>query len=118
MARDCQQTHSLDDVLFAFHQACLRPTAEEIIDWTTRYPQFADDIRAHAGVARDWAARKTEPVCIPDVSPTGNSPLSRIPVQPAKHMTVDDHARMREHERGTMPLGNGGLHHVRKPGAE
>src|ERR1700687_4262560 len=55
------QTPSRDDVLFAFHDACPRPTVEQIIDWTSRYPQFADDIRAHAAVARDWAAREGLP---------------------------------------------------------
>jgi len=45
-----------DEVLFAFHQACERPTADQIIAWTDRYPQFADDIRSHAAVSRDWAA--------------------------------------------------------------
>jgi transcriptional regulator with XRE-family HTH domain len=43
-----------DEVLFAFHEAYERPTAENIIEWTRRYPQFADDIRAHAAVAWDW----------------------------------------------------------------
>jgi hypothetical protein len=47
-----------DEVLFAFHQACARPTAENIIEWTSKFPQFADDIRAHASVSRDWDARK------------------------------------------------------------
>ncbi len=55
---DRSQTLGRGDVLFAFHEACPRPTVEEIIDWTTRYPKFADDIRAHAAVARDWAARE------------------------------------------------------------
>ena len=55
------QTPGRDDVLFAFHEACPRPTIEQIIDWTSRYPQFADDIRAHAAVARDWEARKEAP---------------------------------------------------------
>jgi hypothetical protein len=50
-----------DDVLFAFHQACERPTAEQIIAWTDRYPQFADDIRSHAAVSRDWAASEGLP---------------------------------------------------------
>jgi hypothetical protein len=50
------QAPDRDDVLFAFHEACPRPTAEQITDWTGRYPQFADDIRAHAAVARDWDA--------------------------------------------------------------
>lgn len=44
-----------DDVLFAFHQECLRPTAEDISKWVHRYPQFADDIRIHASIARDMA---------------------------------------------------------------
>lgn len=55
-----------DEVLFAFHQAFDRPTPEQIIEWTRRYPQFADDIRAHAAIARDWAARKGLPVAVPD----------------------------------------------------
>jgi hypothetical protein len=55
-----------DEVLFAFHQACERPTTEQILDWTRKYPQFADDIRAHAAVARDWAAMEGQPVEQPD----------------------------------------------------
>jgi hypothetical protein len=51
-------TEDRDEVLFAFHQACERPTAEQIIDWTDRYPQFAEDIRAHAAISRDWEARE------------------------------------------------------------
>ncbi len=51
-----------DEVLFAFHQACERPTAEQIIDWTRQYPQFAEDIRDHAAVARDWAAMEGQPI--------------------------------------------------------
>lgn len=54
---DRPQMPDRDEVLFAFHEACPRPTAEELIDWTNRYPQFAEDIRAHAAVARDWDAR-------------------------------------------------------------
>ena len=54
-------TPERDEVLFAFHEACPRPTAQQIIDWTSRFPQFADDIRAHAAVARDWAGRKALP---------------------------------------------------------
>ncbi len=45
-----------DEVLFAFHRECATPTLDQIIDWTRRYPEFADDIRAHAGIMRDWAA--------------------------------------------------------------
>jgi hypothetical protein len=44
-----------DEVLFAFHQECERPTALQIVEWTKRYPQFADDIRAHAAVRLDRA---------------------------------------------------------------
>jgi hypothetical protein len=55
-----------DEVLFAFHEACEQPSAEDIIEWTRRYPQFADDIREHATVARDWAARKGLPAMEPD----------------------------------------------------
>jgi hypothetical protein len=29
---------------------------DQIIDWTQRFPEFADDIRAHAAIIRDWAA--------------------------------------------------------------
>jgi hypothetical protein len=55
-----------DEVLFAFHQACESPTADQIIEWIERYPQFADDIRAHAAVSRDWAAREGLPVAEAD----------------------------------------------------
>lgn len=55
-----------DDVLFAFHQACERPTAKQIIEWTSRYPQFAEDIRAHAAVSRDWDACESLPAAEAD----------------------------------------------------
>ncbi len=48
-----ETTMDRDAVLFAFHQECERPTALQIIEWTERYPQFADDIRAHAAVRLD-----------------------------------------------------------------
>ncbi|ODR99368.1 hypothetical protein AUC68_05195 [Methyloceanibacter methanicus] len=44
-----------DAVLFAFYQECERPTARQIIEWAERYPQFADDIRAHAAIRLDRA---------------------------------------------------------------
>lgn len=50
-----------DKVLYAFHLECERPTAEQIIDWVRRYPEYAEDIRAHAAVSRDWAASDGEP---------------------------------------------------------
>lgn len=37
-----------DEILFAFHQACEHPTADQIVEWIKRYPQFADEIRVHA----------------------------------------------------------------------
>jgi hypothetical protein len=47
--------NSREEVLLAFHEAYPRPTADQIIEWVTRYPEFAEDIRAHAAVAHDWA---------------------------------------------------------------
>lgn len=55
-----------EEVLFAFHQACEQPTAMQIVEWIKRYPQFADDIRAHAAVRLDQAARSTEVASEPD----------------------------------------------------
>lgn len=46
-----------DEVLYAFHRAYDRPTAEQIVEWVTKYPQFAEDIRTHAAISWDWAAR-------------------------------------------------------------
>jgi hypothetical protein len=48
-----------DEVLFAFHRECATPTLDQILDWTQRYPEFADEIRAHAGIMRDWAANES-----------------------------------------------------------
>jgi hypothetical protein len=45
-----------DEILFAFHQTCERPTAEDIIAWVEKYPEFAEDIRSHAAISRDWTA--------------------------------------------------------------
>ena len=39
---------TLDEVLFAFHQAVDIPSPQEVARWTKDYPQFADEIRAHA----------------------------------------------------------------------
>lgn len=55
-----------DAVLLAFHQACERPTVQDLIDWTTKYPEFADDIRAHAGILRDWDAQQGVPMQAPE----------------------------------------------------
>jgi hypothetical protein len=54
-----------DDVLFAFHTACERPTPAQINEWVGRYPEFADDIRAHAAIRMEWAdniGKETESV--------------------------------------------------------
>jgi hypothetical protein len=50
-------TDARDRVLLAFHQAHERPSAEDIIEWTEKYPAFAEDIRVHAAILRDWAAQ-------------------------------------------------------------
>lgn len=47
-----------DDVMFAFHQECPQPTADDISKWARRYPHFAEDIRIQAAVARDMAEEK------------------------------------------------------------
>lgn len=66
MSTDSAPDSRRDEVLFAFHQACEHPTADQIVEWVRRYPEFADDIRAHAAVALDWAARKDVPAAVPD----------------------------------------------------
>lgn len=45
-----------DRVLYEFHVVCPSPTAAQIIEWTERYPEFAEDIRIHAAISRDWDA--------------------------------------------------------------
>jgi len=57
-----------DDVLFAFHQTCDNPTAEQVSEWTRRYPQYADDIRAHAALRAQWASDSVEQNAEPDES--------------------------------------------------
>jgi hypothetical protein len=68
MTAQNENTDARDEVLYAFHLACERPTAAQIIEWTTRYPQFADDIRAHAAIARDWEATRAVPALKPDAN--------------------------------------------------
>jgi len=46
-----------DEVLSVFQETCAKPTAEDIISWVKRFPDFADDIRGHAAIALDWAAK-------------------------------------------------------------
>lgn len=59
--------HERDLALYEFHVACPQPTAEQIIEWTERYPQFAEDIRLHAAISRDWDASAStgEPTDLP-----------------------------------------------------
>jgi hypothetical protein len=59
-------TEDRDEVLYSFHVACPAPTASEIIDWVERFPQYADDIRAHAAIARDWAAQQPDDLDVDD----------------------------------------------------
>jgi hypothetical protein len=56
---DQSKTATRDQVLFAFHRECTTPTAEQIIEWTDRYPEFAEDIREHAAICLDWAAEES-----------------------------------------------------------
>lgn len=55
-----------DDVLFAFQQECTLPTADDISRWVHQYPQFAEDIRIHAGIARDMADEEENLMEIPE----------------------------------------------------
>jgi hypothetical protein len=57
---DNNRTDELDTVLFAFHRAFNRPTANQINEWTQRYPDFAKDIREHAEILQEWMVRETE----------------------------------------------------------
>jgi hypothetical protein len=54
------QNEKRDEVLFAFHRACERPSAADIIEWVTRHPEFADDIRAHAAIRRECGDESIE----------------------------------------------------------
>ena len=61
-------TKDRDDVLYSFHTACPAPSAADIIEWTKRFPQYAEDIRAHAAIARDWAAQAEVDVEVDEVT--------------------------------------------------
>jgi hypothetical protein len=65
---DRSNTNNRDQVLLAFHQACEVPSARDVIAWTEKYPEFADDIREHAAILRDWAAEDDIPDRLPDES--------------------------------------------------
>lgn len=57
-----------DEVLFAFHEACEHPTANQIMEWTSRYPEFAEDIIAHAEHQLSWVAQREHHDGEPDES--------------------------------------------------
>ena len=63
---DQNRNRERDEVLFALHRECNNPTAEQIITWIERYPHFADDIRSHAAIIKDWAACEGMPVLEPN----------------------------------------------------
>lgn len=63
---DKNENADRDDVLFSFHQECSRPTADDISTWVRRYPQFAEDIRIHAGIARDMADEEENSMEVPE----------------------------------------------------
>ncbi|MGE3637367.1 MAG: hypothetical protein AB7G28_02330 [Pirellulales bacterium] len=58
-------TEDRDEVLFEFHRACGNPTADQIINWVRRFPKFANDIRAHAAIIKDWTALEGRPELLP-----------------------------------------------------
>jgi hypothetical protein len=47
------------------HRECSNPTAEQIVKWIEQYPHLADDIRSHAAIIKDWAAREGLPMLEP-----------------------------------------------------
>ena len=65
---DTKRDNERDKVLFEMHKAFRNPTAELIIQWVERYPQYADDIRSHAAIMKDWAASEDKPVLEPDAA--------------------------------------------------
>tara|TARA_R110002096_G_scaffold287906_2_gene481548 strand:+ start:383 stop:1084 length:702 start_codon:yes stop_codon:yes gene_type:complete len=54
------------EVLYAFHLACETPTSKDIIEWTKRYPQYADDILEHAELLLAQKSRSQSGPCQPD----------------------------------------------------
>jgi len=56
-----QGKRSLDDVLFRFHCEVTNPTAEIVTAWIREYPDYADDIQAHAAEMLDMESRAQMP---------------------------------------------------------
>ena len=67
-------TDDLDDVLFRFHCEADTVTPDLVAHWTGRYPQFADDIRAHAVELVDMQHRAAVAEDAPLSKPTAASP--------------------------------------------
>lgn len=67
------ERNSRDEVLFAFDEAFERPTVDQIIEWVERYPQFAEEIRAHAAISWDLAAHADETREEPDEAALANA---------------------------------------------
>lgn len=56
-----------DQMLLQFHAQFPRPTAADVIEWVERYPQYAEDIRLHAAISRDWDAADAMEVPDPEL---------------------------------------------------
>ena len=54
------------EVLYAFQLACEHPTATDIIVWTKKYPQHAEDIREYAELLLEHAQRPRNEALQPD----------------------------------------------------
>jgi|SRR5262245_35825723 len=65
---DANRDMERDEVLFALHKACTNtnPSAAEIAKWVERFPQYADEIRSHVAIIKDWAAREGRQAPEPD----------------------------------------------------
>lgn len=70
---DSNRDKERDAILFSLHKAGKNPTAKEIDDWVKQYPEYADDIRSHAAIIKDWAAREDLPALEPDEATVSRS---------------------------------------------
>lgn len=115
-----------DNVLFAFHQAYERPTEAQIVEWTERYPEFADDLRAHAAVAREWAdadERAGEAPSEDDLANAYSRALNAIyeaeqeleNAAPAAPLAVTFHELLSIREKNVAELAREMSHPVRMP---
>lgn len=63
---DTNRETERDAILFEMHKTYSNPTATDIEELIKRHPHFADDIRSHAAIIKDWAARQDLPAPEPD----------------------------------------------------